>query len=91
MIASARALALLEPLHVALKDLESVVHRRPEFDPFVDTRQFVIAASDNATSTLGMSLLERLSVVAGTGCAWRSCMDGRPRSPPSSNRVKSIC
>ena len=67
MIASARALALLEPLHVALKDLESVVHRRPEFDPFVDTRQFVIAASDNATSTLGMSLLERLSVVAGTG------------------------
>lgn len=67
MIASARALALLEPLHAALKDLESVVRRRPEFDPMADARRFVIAASDNATSTLGMSLLERLPAVAGDG------------------------
>lgn len=67
MIASARALALLEPLHAALKDLESVVRRRPEFDPMTDARHFVIAASDNATSTLGMSLLERLQVTAGGG------------------------
>lgn len=67
MIASARALALVEPLHAALKDLELVVRSRPEFDPMVDTRRFVIAASDNATSTLGMSLLTRWPAIAGDG------------------------
>lgn len=67
MIASARALALVEPLHAALKDLESVVRQRPAFDSMADARRFVIAASDNATSTLGMSLLEHLPAVAGDG------------------------
>ena len=67
MVASARALALLEPLHAALKNLESIVRRRPEFNPMTDARRFVIAASDNATATLGMSLLEKLPVAAGDG------------------------
>ncbi|VVE45137.1 transcriptional regulator [Pandoraea morbifera] len=67
MVASARALALVAPLRAALKDLELVVRARPGFDPLTDVRRFVIAASDNATSTIGISLLERLPLVAGDG------------------------
>ncbi|WP_353191210.1 LysR family transcriptional regulator [Pandoraea pnomenusa] len=67
MIATARALALLTPLRAALSDLATVVHQAPEFDPMTDARRFVIAASDNATSTIGMALLERLPLVAGRG------------------------
>ncbi|MCE4063385.1 LysR family transcriptional regulator [Pandoraea sputorum] len=65
MIATARALTLLTPLRAALSDLATVVHQSPTFDPMSDARRFVIAASDNATSTIGMALLEALPSVTG--------------------------
>ena len=67
MTRSARALALMEPLHAALKNLEVVVRHQPAFDPHKDTRRFVIAANDNGTSVLGLPLMERLPELAGPG------------------------
>jgi DNA-binding transcriptional LysR family regulator len=67
MARSARALALMEPLHAALKNLEVVVRHQPAFDPHSDVRRFVIAANDNATSVLGLPLMERLPELAGPG------------------------
>jgi DNA-binding transcriptional LysR family regulator len=62
---SALALELMEPLHAALKDLEAVVRHQSAFDPHTDSRRFVIAANDNATSVLGLPLMERLPQLAG--------------------------
>ena len=67
MTRSARALELMEPLHAALKNLEAVVRHQPAFDPWIDTRRFVISAHDNATAVLGMRLMERLPTLAGPG------------------------
>ncbi len=67
MTPTARALALAEPLHAALKDLETLVRQRPSFDPKCDERAFQIAASDNATVVLGLPLMQRLKAVAGPG------------------------
>ncbi|WP_266156337.1 LysR family transcriptional regulator [Dyella silvatica] len=67
MVPSARALALVEPLRAALKNLEAVVRYRPSFDPHTDSRRFVIAANDQATAVLGLRLMERLPQVAGAG------------------------
>lgn len=67
MTPTARALALAEPLHAALKDLETVVRQRPSFDPKRDERAFQIAASDNATVVLGLPLMQRLKAAAGPG------------------------
>ena len=67
MTPTARALALAEPLHAALKDLETVVRQRPSFDPKRDERTFQIAASDNATVVLGLPLMQRLKAAAGPG------------------------
>jgi DNA-binding transcriptional LysR family regulator len=62
-----RGLTLMEPLHAALKNLEVVVRHQPAFDPHSDVRRFVIAANDNATSVLGLPLMERLPDMAGPG------------------------
>lgn len=67
MLPTTRALALRDPLHAALKDLETVIRRPARFDPMRDTRRFAIAASDNATIVLGLTLIERLRAVAGPG------------------------
>lgn len=67
MLPTTRALELRDPLHAALKDLESVVRRPPRFDPMTDARRFAIAASDNATIVLGLALVERLKATAGPG------------------------
>jgi DNA-binding transcriptional LysR family regulator len=67
MVPSAHALALAEPLRVALKDLESVLRYRSTFDPREAKRRFVIAANDNAFSVLGLRLMEQLSHEAGPG------------------------
>jgi DNA-binding transcriptional LysR family regulator len=67
MTRSALALELMEPLHAALKNLEAVVRHQSAFDPHTDTRRFVIAANDNATSVLGLPLMERLSELTGPG------------------------
>ena len=56
MTRSTRALELMEPLHLALKNLEAVVRHQPSFDPHTDRRSFVIAANDNATAVLGQRL-----------------------------------
>ncbi|WNL46026.1 LysR family transcriptional regulator [Dyella sp. BiH032] len=69
MVPSAYALAMAEPLRAALKDLESVLRYRAGFDPREAKRRFVIAASDNATSVLGIRLMEALSREAGPGVA----------------------
>lgn len=65
MTPTARALALAEPLHAALKDLEVVVRRKPSFDPKTDQRVFQIVASDNATVVLGMLVIRRLAACTG--------------------------
>ena len=67
MTRSARALELMEPLHVALKNLEAVVRYQPTFDPLTDVRRFVVAAHDNSMAVLGLRLMERLSAIAGRG------------------------
>jgi DNA-binding transcriptional LysR family regulator len=67
MTRSTRALELMEPLHVALKNLEAVVRHQPSFDPHTDRRNFVIAANDNATAVLGQRLMEQLPTLAGPG------------------------
>lgn len=67
MVPSAHALAMAEPLRAALKDLESVVRYRAGFDPLAAKRRFVIAANDNATTVLGLRLMEALSLHAGPG------------------------
>src|SRR5436305_14500384 len=67
MIPTARALELRVPLHVALKELETVVKRPSAFDPLKADRSFVIAASDNATVVLGVGLIEHIQKIAGPG------------------------
>lgn len=69
MVPSAYALAMAEPLRAALKDLESVVRYRAGFDPRQAKRRFVIAASDNAASVLGLRLMQALTREAGPGVA----------------------
>src|SRR5580658_4288447 len=49
MIPTARALELRGPLHVALKDLETVIKRPPAFASLTAERSFAIAASDYST------------------------------------------
>jgi DNA-binding transcriptional LysR family regulator len=65
MIPTARALQLRGPLHVALKDLETVVKRPPAFDPLTAERVFAIAASDHLIAVLGTRLIERVQKIAG--------------------------
>jgi DNA-binding transcriptional LysR family regulator len=67
MIPTARALQLRGPLHIALKDLETVVKRPPAFDPLTAGRVFAIAASDHLTAVLGTRLIARVHKVAGPG------------------------
>ena len=67
MVPTSRALELREPLRAALKDLEAAIRMPAQFDPRTDTRTFAIAASDNATVVLGLSLIERLRDSAGPG------------------------
>jgi DNA-binding transcriptional LysR family regulator len=67
MTPSARALGLIAPLHAALSDLQTVIRQRPAFDPWQDSRRFVIAANDNATAVLGLRLMEQLPRLAGDG------------------------
>ncbi|WP_051888434.1 LysR family transcriptional regulator [Caballeronia sordidicola] len=67
MTRSTRALELMEPLHLALKNLEAVVRHQSSFDPHTDHRSFVIAANDNATAVLGQRLMEQLPTLAGPG------------------------
>lgn len=67
MIPTARALELRGPLHVALKDLETVLKRPPIFDPLTVERTFAIATSDHLTVALGEGLIARVQKVAGPG------------------------
>jgi len=67
MTRSTRALELMEPLHLALKNLEAVVRHQSSFDPHTDHRSFIIAANDNATAVLGQRLMEQLPTLAGPG------------------------
>jgi len=50
-----------------LKDLETVVRHQSAFDPFTDSRRFVVAAHDNAMAVLGLRLMERLPSIEGSG------------------------
>jgi DNA-binding transcriptional LysR family regulator len=67
MIPTARALELRGPLHVALKDIETVIKRPPIFDPLTVERTFAIATSDHLTVVLGEGLIARVQKVAGPG------------------------
>jgi DNA-binding transcriptional LysR family regulator len=65
MIPTVRALELKEALHVALTDIETVIKRRPAFDPRTADRTFAVAASDQLTAVLGVGLITRLQRLAG--------------------------
>jgi DNA-binding transcriptional LysR family regulator len=67
MIPTTRALALKEPLHGMLRDLEALVKRSTGFDPMTANRDFTIAANDNAIVMLGLDLIGRLHRAAGPG------------------------
>ncbi len=67
MIPTARALALRGPLRSALADLGSVISSVASFDPLTQTRTFQIAIGDNATTLVGLPLVELLGSSAGTG------------------------
>jgi DNA-binding transcriptional LysR family regulator len=67
MIPTARALELRGPLHVALKDLETVIKRPPTFDPLTMDRTFAIATTDHLTVVLGEGLIARVQKSAGPG------------------------
>lgn len=67
MTRSPRALELMEPLNAVLKQLEGVVRRQPDFDPFTDSHRFTIAASDQAIAVLGLRLMETWPEHAGAG------------------------
>lgn len=80
MTPTTRALALKDPLHVMLKDLETLIRRSAVFDPLTANRDFTIAANDNAVIMLGLDLIDRIDRAAGPGIrvAFR---------PPPSDRV----
>lgn len=61
MTPTARALALGPALHLALKDLESVVQHQPSFDPSTDVRTFQLAMNDTAMVVIGLPLIEELA------------------------------
>ncbi|WP_028223159.1 LysR family transcriptional regulator [Paraburkholderia oxyphila] len=67
MTRTVRALELMEPLHAALRTLETVVRRQPAFDPRTDTRRFVVAASDQCVAVLGLPLMIEWARLAGPG------------------------
>jgi DNA-binding transcriptional LysR family regulator len=67
MVLTPRALELKLPLHLALKDLETVVKRPPTFDPVSADRTFSIACSDQVTAVLGVRLIGRAQKLAGSG------------------------
>lgn len=67
MIPTPRALELKLPLHLALKDLESVVKRPATFEPLSAARTFSIACSDQLTAVLGVGVIARAQKLAGPG------------------------
>ncbi|MEH2478037.1 DNA-binding transcriptional LysR family regulator [Nitrobacteraceae bacterium AZCC 2146] len=67
MTPTARALAIKEPLHVMLRDLEALVKQSAAFDPKTAVRSFSIAANDNAIVMLGLDFLSRMQRLAGPG------------------------
>ena len=67
MIATARGLALRTPLRRALADLGSVIGSEAGFDPATQTRTFQVAIGDNATTLVGLPLIELLGSSAGPG------------------------
>lgn len=67
MVATARALELAPSLNGLLVDIQSLVSAKAVFDPATDRRDFHIAASDNAITTIGLPLVEGVSHSAGAG------------------------
>jgi DNA-binding transcriptional LysR family regulator len=67
MTPTTRALALKEPLHATLRDLEALVRRSAVFDPLTAERAFTIAANDNAIVMVGLELIDRIRRAAGPG------------------------
>jgi DNA-binding transcriptional LysR family regulator len=65
MIPTVRAQELKEALHVALADIEAVIKRPPAFNPLTAERTFAVAASDQLTAVLGVSLITRTQKLAG--------------------------
>jgi DNA-binding transcriptional LysR family regulator len=67
MVPTVRAQELKKALHVALTDIETVIKRRPAFDPRTTDRTFTVAASDQLTAVLGVGLITRSQKLAGPG------------------------
>ncbi|RQV70301.1 LysR family transcriptional regulator [Burkholderia cenocepacia] len=58
MVLTARGAHLREPLRHALRALEDVVRRPPQFEPLVEQRTFSIGANDNAAAIIGPRLIQ---------------------------------
>jgi len=65
MTRSVRATELMAPLKAALAQIQTIVRTQPAFDPFVDTRRFAIAGSDQAVAVLGFRLMQGWAAHAG--------------------------
>jgi hypothetical protein len=67
MTATEHAPALRGPLRSALADLGSVNSSEASFDPFTQKRSFHVAIGDNATTLIGLPLVELLGRSSGLG------------------------
>jgi DNA-binding transcriptional LysR family regulator len=65
MTRSVRGTELMAPLKAALAQVEAIVRRQPNFDPFADTRRFAIAGSDQAMAVMGLDLMQAWPKRAG--------------------------
>ena len=66
MVPTARAQELQLGLRPLLQGLSDIVNHRPQFDPQSQLHTFHIAASDNATTLIGLPLIEALRDRAGS-------------------------
>ena len=60
MMPTDRALALIDPVAVVLRDVRRLINAREEFDPATSVRRFVIAATDYMNLLVIPALVERI-------------------------------
>jgi DNA-binding transcriptional LysR family regulator len=60
MMPTDRALALIDPVAVVLRDVRRLINAREEFDPATSVRRFVIAATDYMDLLVIPALVERI-------------------------------
>jgi len=83
-----RALALVEPVKLVLKDIERLIRSPEEFDPKTSQRRFVIAATDYIEVLLATHLVERINAQApGINLHFRRTGTGFPAAELENGEV----